>query len=201
MLSWSLPWELMRFVCTHESHEIAEGVPREEGDRPWQSLLPLGSRAPPQSEADDPWAPAIHTWSYGAPWSSHAWLDLSLPSVEHAAHPSVPPAPSAPTARNPKVNHEPGLRRPRCSSATRTANGLHMSADDDASARKSSSMPTRRPQSDMTGGHELVSHVNSANRPQMDRCRRTAHPRTARGAAIPRLARGLHMRDAPGVHG
>ena len=133
MLSWSLPWELMRFVCTHESHEIAEEVPREEGDRPWQSLLPLGSRAPPQSEADDPWAPAIHTWSYGAPWSSHALLYLSLPSVEHAAHPSV--------------------------------------------------------------------NVNSANRPQMDRCRRTAHPRTARGAAIPRLARGMHMRDAPGVHG
>ena len=42
-----MPWELMRFVCTHESHEIAEEVPREEGDRPWQSLLPLGSRAPP----------------------------------------------------------------------------------------------------------------------------------------------------------
>ena len=119
MLSWSLPWELMRFVCTHESHEIAEEVPREKGDRPWQSLLPLGSRAPPQSEADDPWAPAIHTWSYGAPWSSHAWLYLSLPSVEHAAHPSVPPAPSAPTARNPKVNHEPGLRRPRCSDASK----------------------------------------------------------------------------------
>ena len=79
MLSWSLPWELMRFVCTHESHEIAEEVPREEGDRPWQSLLPLGSRAPPQSEADDPWAPAIHTWSYGAPWSSHAWLYLVAP--------------------------------------------------------------------------------------------------------------------------
>ena len=37
-------------------------------------------------------------------------------------------------------------------------------------------MPTRRPQSDMARGHELVPHVNvAANRPQMDRSRRTAH--------------------------